>query len=148
MTAPARRAALAKVHAGRKELGLDEDTYRDLVERVTGRRSAADCTDAQLGLVIDELARKGAFKGVSRGRSKASRNPLARKVHALWKSCAEAGAVRNGSREALRAFCGRMVHPGSKDGVAVDPDMLAGDDLIKIAEALKAMERRAKGTSR
>ena len=35
------RHILAKIHIARKELALDDDDYRDLLERVTGERSAS-----------------------------------------------------------------------------------------------------------
>ena len=43
---------LAKIHLGAKELGLREDERRDVLERLTGHRSAGDCTDAQLDQVL------------------------------------------------------------------------------------------------
>ena len=50
-----RRAAVVKVQIARRDLGLDEDTYRAMLTRITGQSSASDCTDAQLGVVLDEL---------------------------------------------------------------------------------------------
>ena len=35
------RSILAKIHIAAKEIGLGEDDYRDLLERVTGKRSAS-----------------------------------------------------------------------------------------------------------
>lgn len=67
-----RRRDLAAIHVGAKQLGLDEQTRRDLIERVTGVRSAADLDDAARAAVVQELrrlgagrpgARKGAYPG-------------------------------------------------------------------------------------
>ena len=60
-----RRAAVVKVQIARKELGLDEDTYRAMLERITGLTSSADCTDDQLGDVLDEMKAKGWSQDVS-----------------------------------------------------------------------------------
>lgn len=35
-----RSPLLAKIHIARKDLGLDEDTYRAVLIRITGKRSA------------------------------------------------------------------------------------------------------------
>lgn len=40
-----RRALLAAVHCARRDLGLNEDTYRSVLERVTGSPSASRLTD-------------------------------------------------------------------------------------------------------
>lgn len=55
-----RRARLKAVHAEARRIDLDEDAYRDLVERVSGLhgpavRSAGDCSPAQLAAVLDAL---------------------------------------------------------------------------------------------
>lgn len=54
-----RRQQLARIHAGKKALGLDEETYRALLERVTGKRSSADMTTEQRNDVLREFARLG-----------------------------------------------------------------------------------------
>lgn len=55
-----RKAPLRAVHASRRQLGLDDDTYRALLERVTGKRSAADLDAVQLRKVLTEMRRLGA----------------------------------------------------------------------------------------
>jgi len=39
---------LAKIHIAKKELTLDEETYRTALENLTGKRSAADLTNEQI----------------------------------------------------------------------------------------------------
>lgn len=60
-----RRNALAAIHIARQQLALDEDTYRDLVRRVSAQHgpavdSSAKCSDAQRKALLDELRRLGA----------------------------------------------------------------------------------------
>ena len=63
-----RHAMLAKVHLAAKELALDEDARRDVIERVTGGlRSAGDCTDAQLDAVLADIAARGGTRIVNLG---------------------------------------------------------------------------------
>lgn len=54
-----RKRDLQRIHAAARNLGLDDDTYRALLERVTGKRSAADLTARQRQAVLDDFARLG-----------------------------------------------------------------------------------------
>lgn len=59
MKTESRRSLLAKVHIAAKALGLEDDAYRDMLEGLTGQRSAGKLTDKQLVLVITALRHKG-----------------------------------------------------------------------------------------
>ncbi len=65
-----RKRDLAAIHAGAKQLNLDEDTRRDLIERVTGHRSAGQLDDAGRAAVIAEMKRLGALPPIKRQRGK------------------------------------------------------------------------------
>ena len=87
----ARSQQLARIHMAKKGLALDEETYRALLERVTGHRSAKDMDAGQRNAVIAEFARLG-FKGeAARARSSGFKGrpanvkevPMLRKVEAL-----------------------------------------------------------------
>lgn len=65
-----RRRDLAAIHAGAKQLNMDEDTRRDLIERITGQRSAGDLDDAGRARVIEEMKRLGALPPIKRQRGK------------------------------------------------------------------------------
>lgn len=86
-----RNRQLGRIHAGAKALGMDEETRRALLERVTGKRSSADMTGAERNAVIAELVRLGfkaddaqTRKRVFAGRPKNVKDvPLLRKVEAL-----------------------------------------------------------------
>lgn len=55
-----RRADLAKIHLARKQLGMDEETYRDMLWTVARVRSAADLDAHGRRVVIEHLKRCGA----------------------------------------------------------------------------------------
>ncbi|MBJ7318259.1 MAG: regulatory protein GemA [Brevundimonas sp.] len=138
-----RRAAVVKVQIARKELGLDEDTYRAMLERITGRTSSADCTDDQLGDVLDEMKAKGwKPKVVAGGRSgrpirktAPASSPVAKKARALWLSLHHLGVVREPSEPALEAFARRQL--------GVDRLHWADESQgYRLIEALKAMAER------
>ncbi len=57
------RPALHKMlYAGAKRLGWDEDTRRDFMEKHTGKRSAKECSDDDLSLLVDHLRDLGALE--------------------------------------------------------------------------------------
>lgn len=131
---PHRRAMVAKVHMARKELGLDEDTYRAALKRVTGKSSAGDMNDGELVRVLDDFKTKG-WKAKA-GRPAPAAHPVARKARALWISLAQLGVVRDPSERGLESFAKRQL------GV----ERLAWADQsqgYKLIEALKAMAERA-----
>lgn len=146
MTRPARAIAhrdpmLAKVHIAAKELGLDEDTRRDVIARVTGGlRSAGDCDRDQLHAVLAEFKKLG-WKGPASapkaaGGRKMANSPFAKKARALWISLHQLGVVRDRSDRALEAFGRRQL--------GVDRLQWADEgEAHRLIEALKAMAERA-----
>ena len=66
-------SSLAKIHIAKAQLGLDEDTYRALLARVAGVRSAKELSPRQIGAVLAEFQRLG---WTPRPAKKAGRNAL------------------------------------------------------------------------
>lgn len=138
-----RRAAVVKVQIARKELRLDDATYRAMLERLTGRTSSANCSDAELGRVLNELKAKGwTPKVVPGGRSgkrpavRTAQNPVAKKARAMWISLHQLGEVRDPSETALEAFARRQLK--------VERLHWANQSQgFRLIEALKAMAERA-----
>jgi len=54
-----RNAMLAQIHIAKKDFGWDDDTYRAMLEGLTGRRSCGGLSDRQLALVLGRLRRLG-----------------------------------------------------------------------------------------
>lgn len=50
---------LAKIHIAKKELGLDDDTYRDALHNLFGKSSAKDLTNWQISRAITHFKRLG-----------------------------------------------------------------------------------------
>lgn len=55
------------IHTGKSSLGWDDETYRDVLACQTGKRSARDCTTAELEKVVLYMRTQG-FAPSSRGR--------------------------------------------------------------------------------
>lgn len=86
----ARRAELAKIHLAKKQLGLDDETYRAMLWMVARVHSAADLDDAGRQAVLDHLKARG-FRGGPRTRSArttpaADREALVHKVQAQMRA--------------------------------------------------------------
>lgn len=54
-----RRSLLAKIHMAAKSLGMADDTYRDMLQMVTGKRSAGELNAGDLARVMSHLLRLG-----------------------------------------------------------------------------------------
>lgn len=54
-----RNLQLSKIHIAKKDLRMDDDTYRALLARVSGVRSAKDLNPRQIGTVLAEFERLG-----------------------------------------------------------------------------------------
>lgn len=134
---PQRRVMIAKLHLAKKQLNLHDDDYRDALERVTGQRSAADLSRAQLEAALAEMTRLGftAAPKAPRAGGKAAFNPAASKARAMLISLGLMGVIRDSSEKALEAFARRQL------GV----ERLAWADqaqVYKLIEALKAIANR------
>lgn len=78
-----RNVQLAKIHLAKKQLGLDDDTYRAILARVCGVKSAADLNARQMPLVLQEFQRLG-WKPVKTNQGKRP-NPAASKAALMGK---------------------------------------------------------------
>ncbi len=142
----ARQAELAKIHVAIKQMGLDDDTYRALVERITKGRSdsSGDMTAAERHALLDEFARKGWTAGPPRNREDDwiridPNHPGAQHLKKLL-ACAfeleRIGAVRSNSTKVwLRKFVKKMT---GRDAL----QWLDAQDCNKVIEALKGWKRK------
>jgi phage gp16-like protein len=122
-----RNRLIAHIHAAAKELGLDEDTRRDLMERETGKRSASAMNDGELGKVI------GALSDLKKGAAfTPHEDPQVRKVFAMWTALKRKGLV---TAVKPHGFAKRMA--------GVDRVEWASPEQLRlIIEALKAIGTR------
>ncbi|MBW8638971.1 regulatory protein GemA [Hoeflea sp. WL0058] len=130
--------ALAKIHVAKKQLGLDDDSYRDVLERTVGHRTAKGLTEAQCGKVLEEMNRLG-FKSSSGALRKALEGRFAKKLQALWIAGWNLGIVRNRDDHALLAFVKRQT------GLDHTRFLHHPEDAAKAIEALKAWLARDGG---
>lgn len=129
-----KKSLLAKVHIAKKELGLDDETYRLILENEVGKTSASKCTERQLIKVVEALKEKG-WKNSQKKKFRSTKDRLKRKIYALWGELQNLGAVQSKDKTALDAFVKK--HTGI-DSVS----FLDENPAIKIIEILKAWIER------
>lgn len=142
-----RSRELALIHIGKKELGWDDDTYRDALLAWTGKTSSGKMTTAERSKVIEGMKELG-FRPE---RTQAPPEPVVidegdapvtRKIKTLWRELHREGAVENPSLQSLNRFCIRITRDEHVD-------FLSDKDAQKMIEVLKswlARVRREKAT--
>ncbi len=98
-----RKRQIATVKIAQKQLSLDDDTYRDLLQAVTGKRSAAKLRTWELDNVINRLRQLG-FKPKKSGARKQADDAQSRKIRSLWIQLHEAKKVQDPSEKALTTW--------------------------------------------
>ena len=147
-----RNPMLAKIHIAKKELGLDDGTYRTILERITGKSSSSGLPDSQLDAVLTEFKRLGwkpkaatATAKTDAGkntRRRISDKPHVRKVFAIWDDLCSQGIPVIANRTGLLAFVARMTKTESRPGGIADPEWLSAEEANKVVEGLKAWRAR------
>lgn len=134
---PQRRAMTAKLHLARKQLALTEDSYRDVLRRITGKESAREMDLAELDRALGEFKRLG-FRAKS-ARTYSAKAQV-RMIRAVWADIVKLQG--RGTEEALRSFVQRQTKsPAHPDGIA-SPEFLDGQMGGKVLEGLKSWRRR------
>ncbi len=128
----ARRNLLARVHIAKKDLGLDDDVYRDFLEQHTGQTSAGGLSEIELKKLVKAFEGVGwtsQKKGSYRAKSKKA---YVRLIHVYWKKLSDAEITR---KDGLDAFVKSQVKVDSVEWL----DKNQGNEII---EALKGWAKR------
>jgi Protein of unknown function (DUF1018) len=125
---------IAKLNVAKKQLGLDEDTYRDALETATGKRSVKAMSEAERLRALAHFEARGFNGRVTRrpGGDLKLTGRYAGKLQALWIAGWNLGLVRNRDDKALLAFVKRQT------GIDHTRFLRDGEDAMKAIEALKA----------
>lgn len=103
-----RQRLIRLIHVAKRDLALDDDSYRAILKRIGKQASAANLTVPELEKVLEYLKRSG-FKVRSRNsRLSLADDPQSKMIRGLWLELAGMEVVRNPSESALRAFVSRM----------------------------------------
>jgi len=141
------------IHVAKRDLAMDDETYRAMLLAVTGHDSSADLNVPQMERVLDHLKKSGfTVKHKTRAdRPRDSRHtagtlsrPIhqdaqSRKIRALWLSLHDMGAVRDASEAALGAYVKRITRIDSLN-------WLDADQASHVIETLKKWQARIQST--
>ncbi|HDX9010356.1 gp16 family protein [Aeromonas dhakensis] len=155
MTANNERTRLIRlVQVGRRSLGLDEETYRELLAQQSGKRSAAELTLQELDKVL--LAMKGVGfkptvkravnggkqKRLSPARGAPTKTAEIGVIRAIWITMHRHGLLRDGSETALNHYVERQtVRINNGVGVA-EVAWLSEALAYPVLESLKNWHKR------
>lgn len=106
-----RNRELAQIHIAKQQLGLDDDTYRNLLWTVARVGSAAELDWAGRKTVLDHFKSRGWTKRPARKATQSrslAEDPQSKMIRALWLSLHEKGIVRDPSERALSAYIKRI----------------------------------------
>lgn len=95
------------IKIAQKQLGMDDDSYRDILFALTRKRSSTDLDFAERKKVLDHMEACG-FKRTKPQPRNLADDPQSKKMRALWLELHQAGKVRNPSESALAAFVKRQ----------------------------------------
>ena len=147
MPAPNRQRLIRLIHVAKRDLSMDDDTYRAILLRIGKKASSADLTIPELEKVLEHLKRSG-FKVRSKAKSAQAKpsRPLAqdgesKKIRALWLFLHELGAVKNPSEEALAAYDGLLALKADAPQVLHNRGLVL-HDLGRLDEALRSAKAR------
>jgi phage gp16-like protein len=138
------RARLIKlIHVARRDLALDEPTYRTLLGVHGGAESAAAMSAQQLQKVLEHMKKSG-FKVRAKAGTKAqasgakspslASDPQSKKARALWLMLHHIGQVRDPAEAALLAYARRQCGVDRMEWTS---------DMLPIIESLKAWALRS-----
>lgn len=127
----------SKIHIAKKQLGLSDEVYRDILLIRYKKDSSAKLSAAQGRDLVSHFITLGfEVKRKSNSKSFYYPDPRARKVYMLWKTLEDAGVIRKRSRKALNTFVKRQT------GIADLRWCKDHHDFTKLIKALKAMGMR------
>lgn len=132
------RALQVAIQVGKRQLQLDDETYRALLKRVAGVDSSKELDDAAARAVLDDMRSKGFRDGVTAGskhRRGGASQPMARKARAMWLALWNLDETETGSEAALTAFAKGIT---GKD----DLRFCTAPELGRVVEGLKAWAKR------
>ncbi|MDF7667896.1 regulatory protein GemA [Orbaceae bacterium ESL0727] len=119
------------IHIAKKQLNLDDETYRHLLLTATKKSSTKDMTVWELEKVIVSLKAKGFTVISSKKAGKiTATEPMHKKIRSLWLELADAGIVKNRSEKAINTYVKRIT------GVEL-MDWLNPTQTMKVIESLK-----------
>lgn len=138
MKADNRLRLIKLIHVARRELCMDDDTYRLLLSGMKGlggATSTADLSVPNLYRVLEQLKQRGFKVRPSKKQRPLAADDQSKKIRALWLTLCGMGEVRDPSEEALAKFVLKMT------GIQA-LQWLSSDQSSQVIENLKKWQLR------
>lgn len=103
-----RQRLIRLIHVAKRELVLDDDSYRAILQRIGKKTSAANLTVPELEKVLEHMKRSGFKVRSKKGDRPQASDDQSKMIRGLWLELAGMEVVRNSSEAALGAFVKRM----------------------------------------
>lgn len=133
--ANARQRLIKLIHVGRRELGMDEPTYRTMLRTIGKAESTTNMAVPALMAVLERMKAAGFTIRPKNGDRPMAVNPEAKKVRALWLFLHALGEVRDPSESALAVYVKRIAKVD-------DLRWARGDKVEVLIETLKKWAMR------
>lgn len=134
-------SSIAAIHVAKKSLGLDDDTYRAKLARITGKSSVKDMTEVERQKVLTVFRNDGFRPIEGKTQVKGLTGKYAKKLQSLWIAAYNLGVVRDRRDDALLAFVKRQT------GLDHTRFLHYADDARAAIEAMKGWLKREAGVS-
>lgn len=133
------RTSLIKlIHVARRDLQLDDDTYRAFLLQCTGKTSCRELSVAQLEQVLDAMKERGFKKQKKHPRRRFKGHVTPReKVYKVWQQMAEDGFITDGGDVALDKYVQRLTAKRNGGQGVSTLAWCHGDTLLIVLETLK-----------
>lgn len=103
-----RQRLIRLIHVAKRDLALDDDSYRAILQRIGKKASAADLAVPELEKVLEHMKRSGFKVRSKKGDRPQASDDQSKMIRGLWLELAGMEVVRNSSEAALGAFVKRM----------------------------------------
>jgi phage gp16-like protein len=127
-----RNPLIAKLHIAKKQLGLDDASYRAVLMAATGKASSRDMREHELVAVMEAFKKQG-----FRAPHPPPRKAYVTKIYALWGDLQRRGTLADPSMKALGSFIHRQTGMHRAE-------WLSPEDANKVTEGLKAWLARSR----
>lgn len=132
-------SSIAAIHVAKKQLGLDDDTYRAKLQNLTGKASTKDMSEAERQTVLAVFRNDGFQPASAEPTAGKLTGKYAKKLQALWIAAWNLGVVRDRRDAALLVFVKRQT------GLDHARFLHHSDDARAAIEALKSWLQREAG---
>lgn len=116
-----RKRLIKLIHVAKRELHMDDDTYRGILMQVGNSNSSSKMSISKLEAVLEHFKKAG-FKVVPKAKVNLplATDPQSKKIRALWLELHNIGVVKDSSEYALSRYAHRVTGVDSLKWLNVD----------------------------